>query len=429
MKHQTRIILTGMIGNLVESYDMAICGLLAFYFAKYLVSDNLAGLLIVFATFFAGYLARPMGAIFLGLMSDIYGRKITLAVSILCMGSATALIGCIPDSSSIGVVSLVILVVLRIFQSFSSGAEYLNSSSYLVENAAISHKGYTGSWASFGAIAGLLAASIVILFVNYFIKLYPEYEQYIWRSPFILALLGSSVGLYVRSRIPESLEYIVHYAENPKPKFGSLFREAFAYVIEHKIKTLYIFALSCLGVTSTLQIYIYGPIQAHLYGGFSDHQIIISNVISLFVMLLVSPFMGRLSDIMNREKIVLTASCGFWMLSLPYLHFLASKNYIALVFTQAMISVPASAYSATATVVLTELLPIQLRCTVLSFLYAIAASLAAGLTPLLSLMLLTHTNRAIAPSILIIVLIVFLWVIIHLKSMNDQKADTVPLQT
>ena len=76
IKHQTRIILAGMMGNLVESFDLAICGLLSVYLAKYLMGDTSAGLLIVFTTFFAGYLARPLGALVMGLFSDIYGRKI-----------------------------------------------------------------------------------------------------------------------------------------------------------------------------------------------------------------------------------------------------------------------------------------------------------------------------------------------------------------
>ncbi len=423
MKHRTRIILTGMIGNLVESYDMAICGLLSVYFVKYLASDTLTGMLAVFATFFAGYLARPIGAVFLGLLSDIYGRKITLAASILFMGIATALIGFIPNNSVMGIASMGCLLILRIIQSFSCGSEYLNSSTYLVENAAASYKGYAGSWASFGAVAGLLIASIVTLVISYCMDTYPELEKDIWRIPFILALLGSTVGLYIRSRIPESLEYIMHYAENPKPKFGSLFNQAFKYVVENKLKTLYVFALSCLGVTSTFLIYIYGPIQAHIYGNFNEHQIIISNIIALSVMLLVSPIVGRLTDKMNREKIICVASCGFWVLSIPFFYFLSSKYYVALVLIQALIALPASAYSATVTVMLTEMFPINMRCTVLSLLYATAASLAAGLTPLLSLMLLRSTNQSIAPTILIIVLIALVWGVMWMQHLKEKKLE------
>src|SRR3990167_881444 len=183
IKHQTRIILAGMMGNLIEAFDMAICGLLSIYFAKCLIGDTNKGLSIVFFTFFAGYIARPIGAAVLGLFSDKYGRKITLAISILSMGIVTTLIGFIPSHSSIGMNSMVILLILRIIQSFSCGAEYLNSSTYLVENAEVSNTGYTGSWASFGAMAGLLIASVTALIVARLTSAYPELEWIVWRVP------------------------------------------------------------------------------------------------------------------------------------------------------------------------------------------------------------------------------------------------------
>ncbi len=418
IRHQTRIILAGMMGNLIETFDMAICGLLSIYFAKYLMGDVNKGLPIVFFTFFAGYLARPIGAAFLGLFSDAYGRKITLAISILSMGVATALMGFIPSHSSIGTNSMIILLLLRIIQSFSCGAEYLNSSAYLVENAEVSRKGYTGSWASFGAMAGLLMASVTALIVARWTSSYPDLEWLIWRVPFVLALLGSSIGLYIRLCIPESLAYIAYYADNPRPKFDCLVKQSYQFIARNKLQSLYAFVLSCLGVTSTFQIYIYAPIQAHIYANFTDQQIIGSNIISLIVMLCVFPIVGKLSDKIQREKIVIAASLGFWFLSLPYFYLLAYGNYEMLLLSQCLISIPAGAYYATVPVMLAEMFPINLRCTVLSVLYAIAASLSAGLTPLLSLMLLRRINNPISPTLLVIILIVFVWGVMRLRYLH-----------
>ena len=425
MKHQTRTILAGMLGNLVEAFDLAICGLLSVYLAKYLVGDSIQGLTIVFITFFAGFLARPIGAMVLGLLSDAYGRKITLAASILSMGITTTLIGFIPPSSSIGIAAMIILLVLRIIQSFSCGAEYLNSSAYLVENAQESRKGYSGSWASFGAMAGFLVASIVTLSVTYLIKAYPELEWAIWRLPFVLALLGSSIGLYIRLFIPESLEYVMYYADRPKPTFKGLFNQSVKYIAENKLKSLYVFALSCLGVTTTFQIYIYGPTQAHIYGHCSDHQIMVSNIISLIVLLCVFPIIGKLSDKVNREKIVIAASIGFLILSQPYFYLLSYGSYSALILIQCLISIPAAAYYATVPVMLAEMFPINLRCTVLSVLYSIAASLSAGLTPLLSLMLLNRTGSSIAPTLLVIVLVAFVFGMMWVKGAKGERVDIV----
>lgn len=420
MKHQTRIILAGTLGNLIESFDMAICGLLSVFIAKYLIGDASKGLFLVFLTFFAGYLARPLGAMLMGLLSDIYGRKIILAGSILSMGVSTTLIGFVPPQSTIGIFSVITLLFLRIIQSFSCGAEYLNSSAYLVENAETSKKGFWGCWASFGAMSGLLMASLTALAVTYFTHHYPEQDWLIWRIPFIIALLGSSIGLYIRLCIPESMEYIIYYADRPKPTFKNLFGESVNYIKNNKIQSLYVFALSCLGVTTTFQIYIYGPMQAHLYGGLQDHEIVTSNIISLIVLLSTFPLIGKLSDKVNREKIVIWASIGLLILSHPFFNSLAQNNFYEFVLKQALIAIPAGAYYATVPVMLAEMFPIKLRCTVLSVIYSTAASLSAGLAPLISFMLVQRTGAPTSPSILILILVSISFIAIFIRSRSNK---------
>lgn len=417
--------MAGTLGNLIESFDMAICGLLSVYIAKYLIGDASKGLFIVFLTFFAGYLARPIGAMIMGLLSDIYGRKIILAGSILTMGISTTLIGFIPSYSTIGIFSVFTLLTLRIIQSFSCGAEYLNSSAYLVENAETTKKGYSGSWASFGAMSGMFVASIVALIITYFTNHYPEQDWLIWRVPFVLALLGSSIGLYIRLCIPESMEYIMYYADRPKPKFGNLFTESFCYIKANKLQSLYVFVLSCLGVTTTFQIYIYGPIQASMYGSFSKHEIILSNIISLTVLLCVFPIIGRLSDKINREKIVIAASIGFLLLSRSFFYMLSYGNFHQLVFAQVLIAIPAGAYYATVPVMLAEMFPIKLRCSVLSVLYSIAASLSAGLAPLVSLILVKRTSIASSPSWLVLILVFAVLACMYIKYFKYKNDNTI----
>ncbi|HAT9547460.1 TPA: MFS transporter [Legionella pneumophila subsp. pneumophila] len=423
MKHQTRIIVAGTLGNLIESFDMAICGLLSVYIAKYLIGDPSKGLFLVFLTFFAGYLARPIGAMVMGLLSDIYGRKIILAGSILTMGISTTLIGFIPPQSIIGTISVITLLSLRVIQSFSCGAEYLNSSAYLVENAEVSKKGYSGSWASFGAMSGMLVASFIALLVTYFTNHYPEHDWLIWRVPFVLALLGSSIGLYIRLCIPESMEYIMYYSDRPKPKFKSLLSEAINYIKNNKIQSLYVFILSCLGVTTTFQIYIYGPMQAHLYGHFQDHEIILSNILSLIVLLAVFPFVGKLSDKVDRERIVIFASIGFLILSQPFFYALSNHDIFNLLLGQALIAIPAGAYYATVPVILSEMFPIKIRCTVLSILYSTAASLSAGLAPLISFLLVKNTGLSSSPSLLVYGLIGAVFIAIKLKRWHKKNLN------
>lgn len=214
----------------------------------------------------------------------------------------------------------------------------------------------------------------------------------------------------------------MYYADRPKPKFKNLLTESVNYIKNNKIQSLYVFVLSCLGVTTTFQIYIYGPMQAHLYGNLQDYQIIVSNIISLVVLLSVFPLVGKLSDKINREKIVITASIGFLIFSQPFFNTLSHEDFYRLVFNQALIAIPAGAYYATVPVMLAEMFPIKLRCTVLSVLYSTAASMSAGLAPLLSFALVKKTNSASSPSILVFVLIAITFAIMIFKFLSIKKS-------
>ncbi|HAU1759662.1 TPA: MFS transporter, partial [Legionella pneumophila] len=197
--------------------------------------------------------------------------------------------------------------------------------------------------------------------------------------------------------------------------FKNLLSESINYIKDNKIQSVYVFFLSCLGVTTTFQIYIYGPMQAHLYGHFQDHEIILSNILSLIVLLAVFPLVGKLSDKINREKIVIFASLGFLILSQPFFYVLSHHDIFNLLLGQTLIAIPAGAYYATVPVILSEMFPIKLRCTVLSILYSTAASLSAGLAPLISLLLVKNTGFPSSPSLLVYGLIGAVFITIKLK--------------
>lgn len=426
LKHKNRIILAGMMGNLVESFDLTICGLLSMHLAKYLHANSAEGLFLVFLGFFAGYLARPFGAIFMGLFSDRYGRKIIMAASIFFMGIATAGIGLIPAYSSIGKYALFSLFALRIIQSFACGAEYLNSSAFLVECAAKNQKGFSASWSSFGGTAGLIIATITTLFVVHLSVKHPELEWLIWRLPFILALLGSSLGLYVRLCMPESLEYVLYYSHHQKPKFSDLTQQSFHYIKHQKTKAFFAIALSLLGVSSSFLIYIYGPIQAMLYDTLSYSQILTSNLIAACVMLIIYPIIGRLSDIYDRTKILRFSSLALLLLTPSFFQALSGYSLQNLILMQIFVSIPTAAFCAIVPVMLAEMFPLELRCTVLSTLYAVSASCAAGLVPLLAFYLVHHTNNPGSPSWIITCLVLFVWGMLMLSEKRASNQIIYP---
>ncbi len=402
LKHKNKIIVAGMLGNLIEAFDMSTCGLLSVFFAKYLTVDTHDSLLIILATFFLGFLARPIGALILGLYSDLYGRKRTLAVSILVMGVSTSMIGLIPSFDVIGIWAVVCLLSLRIIQSFACGAEFLNSSSFLIESTESGYKGFSGSWASFGSMGGVLFASILLFFIIKTVDGNNTLEPIIWRIPFIFAFLGSLIGLYVRLYIPESKEYILQYTPYEKPNFIKLLKESSRYMKSYKTKTACVFFLGSLGVATTFLVYICPSMQVHIYNRFTIIQMLTSNIVSLVVMLFVFPIMGKLSDQLNRTRLIGCSAVAIVIGLYPFFSVLGSGTYQELLIIQSIIAIPAATYYATVPVFLTELFPIRLRCTALSIIYSIAASISGGLIPLTSVYLIRYTQMTTSPILIMV---------------------------
>ncbi|CAM4465854.1 MAG: Proline/betaine transporter [Legionella sp.] len=403
MKHQNKSILGGLMGNIVEAYDMSICYFMATEMSRYLIGDNKGNLTVVLSLVFIAYLAKPLGAFILGLFSDLYGRKNVLMVSILIMGVSTALIGVIPGYQQIGLAAAGLLLILRIIQSMALGSEFLNSASLLVESGDNQQRGFRGCWSSVGVKAGYLLACLVVEGMRYFADAHPEID-YLWRIPFLFALLTTIIGFAIRAKMPESLAYIVYYANRAKPSTRDIYKQSLNYVKKYPFMFHYAFFSSFLSVTTGFFFYLYIPLHAIQYAHLSRSLIMTSNTLALALVTVLIPIFGWLSDKQDRLKMLTFASSGLLVLAYPFMHGINYGSAGYYILMQLLISIPCACYYSVATVLLTELFPLQIRCTALSIVYSIAASLAAGVPPLLSDYLARKTQMPSSPSLIIIVL-------------------------
>lgn len=403
MKHQNKSILGGLMGNVVEAYDMSICYFMATEMSRYLIGDNKGSLTVVLSLIFIAYLAKPLGAFILGLFSDLYGRKNVLMVSILIMGISTALIGVIPGYQHIGLAAAGLLLTLRIIQSMALGSEFLNSASLLVESGDNQQRGFRGCWSSVGVKAGYLLACLVVESMRYFADAHPEID-YLWRIPFLFALLTTIIGFAIRAKMPESLAYIVYYANRAKPTTRDIYKQSLNYVKKYPFMFHYAFFSSFLSVTTGFFFYLYIPLHAIQYAHLSRSLIMTSNTLALALVTILIPIFGWLSDKQDRLKMLTFASSGLLVLAYPFMYGINYGSAGYYILMQLLISIPCACYYSVATVLLTELFPLQIRCTALSIVYSIAASLAAGVPPLLSDYLARTTKMPSSPSLIIIVL-------------------------
>lgn len=415
MRYQTKAILAGFMGNFVEAYDVAICYYLSSELARELMGNNQGDPRVVLMLMFIAYLIKPLGALLLGLWSDRFGRKKTLTISILITGLATAFIGTIPSYATIGNVAIILLLGFRVAQSIAIGSEFLNSSSFLVESGENQQRGFRGCWSSVGVKAGTFIACLFAEIAHQLTNAYPNHES-IWRVPFLLATLTMSIGFIIRLRMPESLAYVLYYADRYKPTTRMLYQQSFYFIKHNPFLFRYAFFASFLSVASSFFFYLYMPLHAMHDGHFSHAFVTLSTLLSLSFTAILIPIFGYLSDKHDRLNLLTFSTAGLLMLSYPFMLAMNFGNASQFLIMQLLISIPCAGYYSVCSVILTELFPLQIRCTALSIIFSIASSIAAGTPPVLAEYLARATNSPNSPCLIMIIIASIM--LYHIKKLS-----------
>lgn len=200
-----KVISASSMGTMIEWYDFYIFGSLAVVIStKFFPSDNpTAAFLSTLATFAAGFVVRPFGALFFGRLGDIIGRKYTFMATLLLMGGSTFLIGCIPSYESIGFMAPLLVLILRLLQGLALGGEYGGAATYVAEHAPAGEKGYWTSWIQTTATVGLFISLMVILATKNILSA-EDFDLWGWRVPFWVSIVMVGVSYLIRKNMDES---------------------------------------------------------------------------------------------------------------------------------------------------------------------------------------------------------------------------------
>ena len=211
--------LASWIGSALEYYDFFIYGTaaaLVFNRIFFPGSEPATGTLLALATFGVGYVARPIGAFFLGHIGDKFGRKRVLVLTLVLMGASTFLVGCLPTYDQVGVWAPILLVFLRLCQGFSASGEQAGANSLTLEHAPAERRAFFTSFTLSGTQAGLIIATAVFLPISSL----PE-DQLLawgWRVPFWLSVVVVGIGYWIRRTLDETPAFKEEQEQHAVPK-------------------------------------------------------------------------------------------------------------------------------------------------------------------------------------------------------------------
>ncbi len=303
-KEEKKVIFASSLGTVFEWYDFYLYATLAPFFAALFFpkGNDTAALLSSFATYAAGFLVRPFGALVFGRIGDIVGRKYTFLVTIIVMGASTFAVGLLPTFQTIGWAAPVLLVSLRLLQGLALGGEYGGAATYVAEHAPDKRRGHDTSWIQTTATLGFFLSLGVILACRISISA-ADFTEWGWRIPFLVSAILLVFSVYIRLRLEESPVFAEIKRDGRTSK--APLKEAFG-----NPKNAKIVLLALLGATAGQGVVWYtGQFYALFFLTITlklDYQLAYILIgISLLIGTPFFVFFGWLSDRIGRKPIIL----------------------------------------------------------------------------------------------------------------------------
>ncbi len=390
-----RVLLASWVGSVIEWYDYALYGAAtALVFSK-LFFPNVSpavGTVAAFGTFAVGFIARPLGGFVAGHLGDSIGRKSTLVLTLMTMGIATTLLGCLPTYDQIGFWAPLLLVLLRLVQGFAVGGEWGGAAIMAVESAPPGHAGLFGAMPQTGVSAGLILGTGAFALMTSILS-DASFLSWGWRVPFLISIVLAVVGLFVRFKIGESpvfeemrknrkqvksplIEVLRQYPKEVSLAVGSRFAEAGTY---------YIFT-------------VFIPAYVVLHTAIPRNVALICVMIAAAVNVLMIPLAGRMSDKIGRRPVIIAGALLLAVISYPL--FLTANNNSEILLGLGLVLGLGFGHAAvygTIPAYYCELFPPQVRFSGMSISYQIVSVFLGGLAPLYASTLMLWFGGAVWP--------------------------------
>ncbi|GHE27305.1 MFS transporter [Streptosporangium violaceochromogenes] len=376
-RSRTRQLLSTSAGNLVEWYDWLAYAFLTTYFADQVfpkTGNGLVPLLSAFAVFAVGFVMRPIGGLVIGAIADRAGRRPAMTLTIVLMGAGQLAMAGLPTYAQAGLLSPLLLILIRLVQGFSVGGEFAVSSVFLVESAAPGRRGLFSSFSYLSSNLGqLLAAGVAGLLGNTLSA--AQMTSWGWRLAFLLGAVLSLLGLWIRYGTEET------YVHAEAIRRGDVGRPGLFDFLRRRPRESILVAGMTLGATVSFYTWsIYLPTYAEITVGADPARALTVSTIALAFFTVIQPLGGLLADRVGRKPLLITFGAGFTLLTVPMLGLLRdSFGNLLLISCVAMVLL--TGYTSVCSAVMVELFPAKVRTAGIGFPYAVTVALFGGTAP------------------------------------------------
>ena len=418
-----KVSVSSFLGNFIEWFDYASYSYLATVLALVFFpdSDKTVAVMSTFAVFALSFLVRPIGAFFWGSMGDKKGRKWTLSISILLMSGATFLIGCLPGYAMIGIFAPLLLLLLRMLQSFSASGEYAGAATFIAEYAPTNRRGFYCSLVPASTATGLLIGS---LFATFMYSVFGADSSFMinwgWRIPFWLAGPLGWITHYIRTHLEDSPVYEAMQAqvdakaaEEPHP-VKMLFTK--------HLRVLIISFGSCvLNAVGFYAVLTFLPNYLETTLNYSASLSSVITTITLVAYIGLIFISGQISDRFGRKKMLTAACLGFIFLTVPMFMLLNTMNFVVILIAELIMCAILTINDGTLSSYLTETFPTNVRYTGFALSFNFANAIFGGSASYISLALISATGNNLAPAWYMVVIAIIAFIAIMLSHEHTGK--------
>ncbi|HEX3973201.1 MAG TPA: MFS transporter [Stellaceae bacterium] len=410
-EHKT--VLAGLAGNVLEWYDFGVYGFFAAAIGSqfFPAHDPAVSLIASFGVFAIGFLARPLGGLVFGHVGDKLGRRTAVISSVVSMAVPTCLMAVLPTYAQIGVFAPLLLIILRLAQGLAVGGEYTTSLVLLVEQALPSRRGRVGSYAPFGAFGGLLLGSAIGWAITASITS-EQSALWGWRLAFVMGLVIGIIVFFIRRRLPH--EPVIHAPKTETAPLVDAFRtqkKAMLQVIGFNLSTAVGFYLC----------FVYTTTWLHQVAGVPVPIALLLDSISLGIMMVMTPFLGALSDRVGRKPVLFAGGIGLVLLSVPLLGWIGHGTVFAVITGEFGFALFVGCFAGAGPAFMVEAFPKHVRCSGLSVGYNLAMSIFGGTLPMVAVYLVSATGDALSPAwYLAVVSVIAVWMTVVMKGQQEE---------